>query len=487
MKIRQITWFASAIAIAVLLFTSMVFATQRAGATDGLSSALNSPLNSPLTLPDDTQLDTTNITFTPAFTIYLPIVSRSPNYRFGTEVDSEFADYRGAKAIKEAGFGWYRHMQINWVDYEPTPGQYITTPSAWDGALDAGIARATASGLKTIVVIRNSPAWATTSGISGCASVKPSAYITLANFVNWVVSKYEQAPYYVTHYELWNEPDATGEPADSTERGCWSHASEYVNMLKTVYPAVKEQHPQVKILNGGLGGLFSWAHEFITSGMAYIDVLAYHAYDYITVLNGQTMWENAQSVVPTVYQDKLATIRGWLSSTYSTTNIFMDEGAAIPAVGTPYTLTEAVIRIQAYFAAYMTAQIVGEDLELYSWWVSYGRSSSYGTSYENSNPRYYVTNTLHTALAFGIYTVDSATYVTSSRNTSGASIIKLRDEYDKDLWLLWNTNGSNSSSFTHNFGFTPYKVWDVWGNILPITSTFVMTDPVRVVWVQPYE
>ena len=79
----------------------------------------------------------------------------------------------------------------------------------------------------------------------------------------------------------------------------------------------------------------------------------------------------------------------------------MNEGAGIPATGTPYSYTEAVLRIQAYFAAYMTAQMIGEDLELYSWWRSFGHSAAYGVSYEAPD-YYYVTNTLHTALAFGI-------------------------------------------------------------------------------------
>jgi hypothetical protein len=413
-----------------------------------------------------------------------PIAVDMRTNKFGTEVDSEFKDYRGADAIVDAGFGWYRHMQIDWARYEVTPGEYISAPSAWDAALDAGIARATAAGLQTIIVIRNSPAWATTSGVAGCASITPSAYISFANFINWVAARYKHAPYQVLHYELGNEPDDVTKPPNTTEVGCWQHASDYVDMLKVVYPVVKLMHPKITLMNGGLVDLGDWAHEFITSGVKYVDALAYHAYDYIHA--GKAMWDGATDpVYPANYLQRLKLIRSWLAdSTKPNIPIYMNEGAAI--AGDPTPSDDDLVRIQAYFAAFMTAQMIGEKLEQYSWWVSYGMPSSYGTSVTDGDPYYYVTNTLHTALAFGISRVEGAVHITTTRSITGASIIKLRDANGKPLWLMWNTNGFGSAPFTYDFGFTPYFVWDVWGNVLPVTTTLRMDDPNRVVWVQPY-
>jgi hypothetical protein len=414
-----------------------------------------------------------------------PTATPAAKNKFGTEVDSEFADYRGAQAIVDAGFGWYRHLQIDWASREPAPGQYITVPTDWDAALDAGIARATAEGLQTIIVIRNSPAWATTSGVAGCAAIKPSMHISFANFVNRVVSRYTQPPYQVTHYELGNEPDDVTKPADTTEVGCWQRAADYVDMLKVVYPAVKQQHRHVTIMNGGLIDVGAWAREFITSGLGYVDALAYHAYDYIEA--GKPMWNDATDPdYPANYLKKLARIRSWLpDSAKPGITIFMNEGAAL--AGNPVPADGDLKRVQAYFAAFMTAQMIGERLEQYSWWVSQGMPSSYGTSVTDGDPYYYITNTLHTALAFGMQRVQSAEHITTMRNAAGASIIKLRDATGRELWLMRNTNGPDAAPFTHYFGFVPRRVWDVWGNALPVPSTLRMDDPHRVVWVQPYE
>ncbi len=167
----------------------------------------------------------------------------------------------------------------------------------------------------------------------------------------------------------------------------------------------------------------------------------------------------------------------------------MDEGAL--RWGSPRPAWDDLKRIQAYFLSFMAAEVTGEDLEQYSWWRSiHCNDPDFGTEYGDAVGSRYITNTLYTAFAFALDRVYQAHYLTTTRNASGASIIKLTDVHGKELWLMWNTNGSNSAPFIYHFNSAPYKVWDVWGSPAPLTNNgtdLYMADPYKVVWVQPYQ
>ena len=469
------------IALMCVFIAGMALAAQRMGAGPDAGAELRLA---------GTHSPAVAIAFTPTYTTYLPLTMHrilpAPN-KFGTEIDSDFEDKKGARMIEQAGFGWYRHLQVDWADFEPAYGVYTMTPGGpghWYDILDQGIARASASGLRPIIVIRDSPAWAPVGGKRGCDSVRPDRYAHLAAFVNKVVAKYEQPPFNTRYFELWNEPDWHTPATTWTEVGCWRKASDYVNMLKVVYPAVKAAHPGAVIMNGGLLELGPWAQTFISTGLNYIDVLAYHAYD--TVDQGHSLWNNAADAFPSVYLSRLDTLRQWINlynPARAGIDIFMDEGALRPGSGAP--ALDDLRRAQSYFAAFMAAQVTGEDLEQYSWYKSNDlenpiTNTAYGLEVNQS---YYVTNTLYTALAFGFERVYQATAVTTTRSSTGASIIKLSDANGQELWLMWNTNGSNSAPFTYTFTSTPGRVWDVWGGVLPVTTTLTMDDPHKVVWV----
>jgi hypothetical protein len=501
MKPRRILVCITAVMTAFVLFLGLQFALQRVDATaynatnsldsplappDDLVSPLNSPLQPPETPPeaDEEPVDIELLTHK----TYLPSIYAQQN-KFGTEVDSEFTNTVGADKIVHAGFGWYRHMQVSWASFEPVSGAYTMTPGgplSWYQRLDDGLALAVASGLQPIVVIRDSPAWATEVLTRGCKPITTTLYAHFADFVNLVIDKYEQPPYNVRYYELFNEPDIGARITD-TMKGCWT-LSKYVDMLEVVYPIVKAEHPNILLLNGGLNDAQSaWARDLIRYGYGYIDVLAYHAYEK-TDQNG--MWLTATTTTPAQYLRALEQLKAWIKQyqPYAPAKpIVMNEGGLLHNLSFTNT-AEATKIAQGYFAAFMAAHVTGDNLKLYSWWRSWEDDegwpeSAYGKIENNA----YLTNTLYTALSFGLGQVRNAVYITTTRNANGASIVKLRNEEDKELWLLWNTHTSNATPFTYTFSFSPYKVWDVWGNELQISTTLYMTHPVNAVWAQLYE
>lgn len=387
--------------------------------------------------------------------------------KIGTEADSEFADYRGAAAIEVAGFGWYRHLQIDWATREPKRGTYIETPSAWDAALDVGLARA-AQSMIPVAVVRNSPAWATTSGEAGCAAIKPECYADFAQFLDWLITRYEQAPCNVRHYELWNEPDATA-PPDATERGCWATAAEYVAMLKVVYPYIKERHPGVMLLNGGFAEVGAWAHEFfLNGGVDFVDAVAFHAYDIYD--SGTGLWKRAGDIQPaSEYIARLSTLSGWLAHVQRPNKpLYMTEGSLIHWGNN--VNQEDYQRACSYFAAWMCAQMLSVvKVLMYNWWASQSAVSAFGQTVNWE----YKPNSIYTALAFGIQQTRGAAHLATVRKDN-YSIIKLLVNDGTQRWLVWRWSVGNVTLPASA------QAWDVWGNEVALSM-----DMQRVLWVMP--
>jgi hypothetical protein len=157
-------------------------------------------------------------------------------------------------------------------------------------------------GLTPIVTVRGTPEWAQQIPGSACGPIKPEALDAFAAFMRELVARYSQAPYHVRYWEIWNEPDAdTGVPGNSPF-GCWGDPKDsyygggyYAEMLKRVYPAIKQADPSAQVVLGGLlldcdpdhppaGKDCHAAHFFEgvlrNGGGAAFDILAFHGYAY---------------------------------------------------------------------------------------------------------------------------------------------------------------------------------------------------------------
>ena len=137
-----------------------------------------------------------------------------------------------------AGSDWVR-VFVNWATAEPSPGQL---DEFYLREFDERVDRARAAGLKVVMVVTNSPGWA--SG-SSSASAPPQDPETYASFIRRYAERYRGR---VAAWEIWNEPD---------EGASWSPAPDpgrYAELLRASYGAVKVSDPGAVVVLGGLVG-----------------------------------------------------------------------------------------------------------------------------------------------------------------------------------------------------------------------------------------
>ena len=189
----------------------------------------------------------------------LPIILSSNTFRYGFGI----ASGDSFEKIADSGFSWVRIMQqLNWANIESQKGVYD-----WDEELDKLIKEAANNRLKVILTISHSPTWARKYPDRACGPIKEEAFTDFAEFLQLVINKYSADPYYVNHFMIGNEPDAsisdtTNGNNGNSQFGCWAeetypndpfYGGEYYGkMLKAVYPIMKQTNPSIEVILGGL-------------------------------------------------------------------------------------------------------------------------------------------------------------------------------------------------------------------------------------------
>jgi hypothetical protein len=200
----------------------------------------------------------------------------------------------------EAAVSWTRYSEIMWSEVEPVRGQRDWSKLA---RLENDLRRITELGITPMVIVKGTPTWAQKVPGVLCGPIRADALDAFASFMREVVSRYSGPPYNVRYWELGNEPDI--DPAlvkPDSGFGCWGDASDpyygggyYAEMLKRVYPVVKQVNPSAQIVIGGLlldcdptrprAGQTCQPAKFYegilrNGGGNAFDVVAYHAYTY---------------------------------------------------------------------------------------------------------------------------------------------------------------------------------------------------------------
>jgi hypothetical protein len=218
---------------------------------------------------------------------------------FGVEIAPAAIGATAAMA-SAAGLTWVRYNNIAWSAAEPSRG---SRDWARMNAIDAQLQALSAQGLTTIVTVHDTPAWAQQFPGVACGAIKAEALDAFAAFMHDLVARYSRPPYNVRYWEIWNEPDV--DPAlinHNSVFGCWGDAKDpdygggaYAEMLKRVYPAIKQADPAAQVVFGGLlldcdpdhppVGKDCQSARFLEGvlrggGGAAFDILAYHGYSY---------------------------------------------------------------------------------------------------------------------------------------------------------------------------------------------------------------
>ncbi|MGB0386090.1 MAG: hypothetical protein ACPGWR_14885 [Ardenticatenaceae bacterium] len=217
----------------------------------------------------------------------------------GLEINRGHASALAAKA-GEARVSWVRYNGVVWFEVEEEQGV-----RNWEAlsAFEEGILALVEQGVTPIVIIRGTPEWAQKVEGALCGPIKPEALDEFATFTHELVKRYSGPPFNIKHWEIGNEPDVDPSLIPSEfPFGCWGDQNDpfygggyYAEMLKKVYPAIKEADPAAEVLLGGLmldcdptappAGKDCLPAKFLegilqNGGGAAFDMLGYHIYAY---------------------------------------------------------------------------------------------------------------------------------------------------------------------------------------------------------------
>lgn len=255
-----------------------------------------------------------------------------------------------ASRLREANISWVRYGNIFWSEVEATPGVRDWSRLA---GVEAELQAITAAGGTPVVIVYGAPDWAQKVPGARCGPIHPDALDDFASFMSDLVSRYSGPPYNVRYWELGNEPDVDPSlvPSDSPF-GCWGDQNDpyygggyYAEMLKQVYPAVKQANPAAQVLTGGVlldcdpanppAGKDCKPARFVegilqNGGGEAFDILAYHAYTYWE--SGDQDWDRTHPA----WQQRGGLLLGKLDFLRSVLNqygvdkpIFMNEGGLL--------------------------------------------------------------------------------------------------------------------------------------------------------------
>jgi len=210
------------------------------------------------------------------FITNIPIILKNVTEEtiFGVEMYKMTAE-GGLDKMNEAGTTWIRHNDFRdgpetdaliWTAVEPNKGERNWSMMA---ALENQLLNASSRGQNVILTVRSTPAWARDPRWPNayCGPIDPIHYQDFANFMFDVVKRYSVSPYNVKHWEIYNEPDypinTIGDPYGEPH-GCWgtfqiegfndpyNNGRAYGEMLKVVYPKIKQADPDAQVLTGGV-------------------------------------------------------------------------------------------------------------------------------------------------------------------------------------------------------------------------------------------
>ncbi len=217
-----------------------------------------------------------------ASTVFLPLVSHGwwePPSSFGVQLYRR--DPAVADSAAQVSAAWVR-LPFNWASIEPqntTPENY-----QWPATLDRQLAYLAAHNVHVILTLQGNPDWAATYPAGPIDRVDLSE---LVQFMQAAVTRYNFRPYYVKHWEFYNEPD-NGDPFFAQVGwGYFGYQPEaYAELLKAVYEPMKRMDSRAQIVFGGVA-YDGWEGPFVEDfvdkvffhgGADHFDVMNFHYY-----------------------------------------------------------------------------------------------------------------------------------------------------------------------------------------------------------------
>lgn len=196
--------------------------------------------------------------------------SPGPGPAFGSQFHGMWSDYTDAQraqvldTLQAHGTEWVR-LDVSWAMLQPDrAGVY----SEWGvGYVDRVLDMITARGMKPLVTLWLTPAWANGDRGERTLPDDPQAYAAAAG---WAAARWAGQ---VGAWEVWNEPND-----DHFMTG--ADPAAYARLLRAAYPSLKAGDPQAAVVFGGpMYNDADWIGKVYAAGAAgSFDVMATHPY-----------------------------------------------------------------------------------------------------------------------------------------------------------------------------------------------------------------
>ncbi|MCL5959284.1 MAG: cellulase family glycosylhydrolase [Chloroflexi bacterium] len=154
--------------------------------------------------------------------------------------------------VQDLQFNWVK-LGVSWQSVEGQRGSFDWT------SIDDAVSQAYGRGLKILIRVDESPSWASgTTAKNG----PPLDDQDLANFMYVLAGRYRGR---VKAYEIWNEPNL-----DVEWGGQYPNPTKYGQMLRALYPRVKQADANAKVVTGGLSNTGEGNGTTVYGDLAYI-------------------------------------------------------------------------------------------------------------------------------------------------------------------------------------------------------------------------
>jgi hypothetical protein len=234
--------------------------------------------------------------------LYLPLIANQYPWVsvFGIETNTGMITNPSVQTYaQQLGAHWLRLNTVSWRAVQPVRGGAYNWSAL--AAFEQDLLAAASAKLTPIVIVDDSPAWATINQPfqTSCGAIRSDRFADFARFMAALANRYKGDPYNVHYWELGNEVDVDPRLVQPNNNfGCWGKiedpyygGEQYGNMLKVVTPAIRRADEAAQVLNGGLlvasqnttNPSFGKPEKFLEgilragAGDSF-DILAYHTY-----------------------------------------------------------------------------------------------------------------------------------------------------------------------------------------------------------------
>lgn len=347
--------------------------------------------------------------------------------------------------LAKAGVSMVR-TDLDWEDVE-TSDDNFAIPQNYLTAINT----ANSYNIDTIVIF-NSHSWPsfytyknTSSAYPNSGFPRTSAQIEeFLEYVRYVVTALKGK---VTYYELFNETNFMGYSICT--------GAEYANLLKYVYPAIKEIDPDAKLMIGGPSGFsVSYLESILAAGGgSYVDYMCTHPYVYPSspeTAGWPSTIENLNNVMDRYVGRRLPIIFsevGWSSCVTTRGNSELSKAQNFVRA---FAISEAAGNVER-ITIYREGS-GGNELDLESRWGAFNRENSATLAY--ANPMAVALNNF-TAL------MNDYDYVSSLSLADGLYTYKFEGS-TTDMFMLWTNDTEHNAKLT--LSDANVRVLDMFGN-----------------------